>query len=793
MSGSATSASVRITAALLALSRRMLLLAALRGAVVGLVLGGVGLVVAWAVANGGYGGGWIAGAPGSGYLIAGWFLLALLAGLVVAIRGRLRAARLRGGTVVDAARLVEARVPGCRNIVLSAAEGLNATPGAPPPPRSTLEVRVRRLVVDEAAEWLTRHPPPTVISLTRPAGALAGSLLASLLLGFVVLGSLERGVAGSGGAREALAQGGPRGGEEGWASVRVEARILPPAYTGEVAVVVQDPESIEALRGSRLEVTVDDGTRGDSRGPSAFQGTLETLDGRRPLWRDASGRLRAEVDMDADGFLSLELKRGPLAVRRLIALGVVDDPLPRVRILEPGEDLYLPDGNRILRLEVEATDDRALASLDLLFTRVRGFGERFDFEEGRIPLRITRHASDRWTGSAAWNLGDLELERGDVLVYRAQARDERPGALPGESETWTLEIMGSDAAPAGGFAGEDEMTRYALSQQMVLVLTQALEAGSDTLSGVRLLEESRVLAAAQRRVRAEFVFMLGGELEDEHLHDDPAVELEASDHEAGHDHGAASGAGASPTGDPEAPSAQDLHEEAHARADADAAEGRLAQEGRIELARAIRAMSEAVTHLNQAALNEALDAEAVALEHLQRAFASSRYLLRALSEREELDPGRRLTGERSTAAPRRRSLLLAEPDPVEVEVRRILEGLLRLAQAPAPASSAGTIGPAGWAARLLAVDPTSPRVRTLASRLVELETWWPEGDVSAGQDGEDDEKWRRGIDEVVVDLGRYLRDRHLPHPGAVAPPGLRHLEGAWVDALRGATGEGGGR
>ena len=848
MSDATASASMRLVAALVALSRRMFILAALRGAVAGMVLGGVGLVLAWTAAAGGY------GSPGFLVLFASWrpvavwLLLSLCVGMAGAIQGRLRTAWLRGGAVLDAAHVVEARVPGCRNIVLSAVESLKAPSHTSILPRSALQLRVRQLVLEEAVEWVERHPARQMLPLARPAGALAASLMASLLLGFVMLESLERGMGEFEGVREALAWDGQRGGEEGLVGIRVLVRIVPPAYTGEEAVEVQDPEWIEALRGSRLELMVDllpsssisrvnersrtdegdrvdNGPQADARGPLEVQGTLETLEGRQPLHRDGTRRLRAEVQMDANGFLSLDVEQGSRSTRRLIGLGVVDDPAPRVRILEPGRDLYLPDGNRTLRLEVEATDDRALASLDLLFTRVRGFGELFEFEEGRLPLRITPHTPDRWTGFAEWDLSDLELDRGDVLVYRAEARDERPGALPGESETWTLEILGSDAAPVGGFAGEDEMSRYALSQQMVLVLTEELRSGRDTLSGSRLLEESRVLAAAQRRVRAEFVFMLGGELEDEHLHDASASEPDAHDHGSTHDRGTGQGRGAatSPTGDPDAPSAQELHEEAHARADADAAEGRLAQEGRIELARAIRAMSQAVTHLNQAALEEALEAEALALEHLQRAFSSSRYLLRALSEREELDPGRRLTGERSAAVPHRRPLLLAEPDPVEVELRLVLDGLLRLALAPTPAASPGppgptgpaeppgpaeSSGPAGWAARLLAVDPASPRFRDLASRLVDLDASWSGGGApareaqeareareaqgarAAGEASEEGESWRAGVEGVIVELGRYLRDRHLAHPGAGPPSRLLHLEGAWADALRGAAGEG---
>src|SRR5690606_28859561 len=125
--------------------------------------------------------------------------------------------------------------------------------------------------------------------------------------------------------------------------------------------------------------------------------------------------------------------------------------------------------------------------------------------------------------------------------------------------------------------------------------------------------------------------------------------------------------------DPAAPA--DLHEEAHARADQDAAEGRLAQQGRLELSRAVQAMAITATHLQAGQLPPAREAGEVALEHLQRAFSSSRYILRALPEREELDLERRLTGALDEAVPDRRPLPHAPPDAEVATLRAVLADL----------------------------------------------------------------------------------------------------------------------
>jgi hypothetical protein len=76
----------------------------------------------------------------------------------------------------------------------------------------------------------------------------------------------------------------------------------------------------------------------------------------------------------------------------------------------------------------------------------------------------------------------------------------------------------------------------------------------------------------------------------------------------------------------------------------DLAAGRQANKGRLELLRAIRSMSQAAARLAEVDAPGALPIEKEALDFLQRAFSRSRYLLRTLSQREQIDLSRRLTG-----------------------------------------------------------------------------------------------------------------------------------------------------
>src|SRR4029077_20349647 len=125
-----------------------------------------------------------------------------------------------------------------------------------------------------------------------------------------------------------------------------------------------------------------------------------------------------------------------------------------------------------------------------------------------------------------------------------------------------------------------------------------------SLSEPDFTEAALNLAVEQRMIRAEFVFMLGGEVEDEAAKPEQSSELQ---------------------------------------------EGRLQNRGQRDVRAATIAMSQAEKLLTGANTREALPAQRAAVAALQRAFSRDRYILRALATRSRLDPARRLTGNLSDA------------------------------------------------------------------------------------------------------------------------------------------------
>jgi hypothetical protein len=146
-----------------------------------------------------------------------------------------------------------------------------------------------------------------------------------------------------------------------------------------------------------------------------------------------------------------------------------------------------------------------------------------------------------------------------------------------------------------------------------------------------------IIAAEQRSVRAELVFMTGGHFEDEFV-------------EAAHEH--------------------------------EIADGRLDNSGRADLGRAIREMSRASAELTEGNVKVALEAEKAALEAMQRALSRRRFILRTLTERESIDDTRRLTGTLSDVARASRATADPEVSPSVVALRQGLAQLGELASRP---------------------------------------------------------------------------------------------------------------
>jgi hypothetical protein len=544
-----------------------------------------------------------------GIMVAGtsgptWALLLIVG---VATVGGLAATRLRTPTVLLAASELDAR-GACRNIVRTAAEieGDGRTPEY-----------VAALVMSDASRAVASLDIARLFPTRRPGLTLFGIVIAWLAL----LGASARPAAMLPARVAAHAAG---RGELG--DIRIT--VTPPAYTGRKAENLTDPARIDALAGSRIDIEVG---RGAPARVETITGTLSPHDSgskfsmvadgdgyisichHEPPRGEGSDLTTTQVPSVA-GAPSRQVPRGCAArddTRKLIGLTVRPDRPPRVRITAPGKDLFTADARKSFPVTIEADDDMALSSLELRYTKVSGSGERFTFTEGELPVAVTRADEKTWKATGTLDLAPLKLEAGDMVVYRGVAADRRPGVQGTESDAFIVEITSPGMEAAEGFSQDDRQDKYALSQQMVILHTERLIAKIGKIAADSLAYESSLIAAEQRSVRAEFVFMMGGEVADEVL---AAADL------------------------------TQLNEEGEAANESEIAAGRLVNRGRTALIDAIRMMSRANSRLVANDPTTALPDEKRALVSLQEAFSRTRYILRALTQRERLDLSRRMTG-----------------------------------------------------------------------------------------------------------------------------------------------------
>ena len=490
--------------------------------------------------------------------------------------------------------------------------------------------------------------------------------------------------------------------------LRITATIQPPEYTGLARTTEVDPAQVRAVEGSTLTIAVD--SQAD-RVTAIHDGASAVLP------RGGDRRFTYRAALTKTGFLIVSAGE---RASRTIPIVIAPDALPEVRLTAPGRDLVYSGGNPSIAFDARATDDYGLRSLALRYTKVSGSGETFEFQDGEIPLDVTRATPREWTGRATRSIDDLNLKDGDMLVYRAVATDARPGDGSGSSDAFFIEISRRGVAAGDAFTLPEEETRYALSQQMLIVKTERLHQRRAELGAGELSDAALNLAVEQRMIRAEFVFMLGGEIEDEEVEAQRSTELQ---------------------------------------------EGRLENRGQRDVRDATIAMSRAEKLLTGASTGDALVAERAAVAALQRAFARSRYILRAPGVRSQLDPARRLTGSLADAAGWRRSVAEAPPNRRAALLQDLLRGIAGVGSPPAEAASRARV----LAGEAIRIDPESAALRQTATEL------------QRAADAQDQETRARALANALAAAGGEARRAHADAPAMAAPPAAP-LAGAFADA-----------
>ena len=329
-------------------------------------------------------------------------------------------------------------------------------------------------------------------ALRGAAGRALGAPSIALLLAALLLGALPRGAVGR--LRS------PRVGDtphiapvptalRGSHLAPLTATVTPPAYTGDSARVLREPAGVAALVGSRVVLS--------APGPAAIRANIDgaafPVAGVGDRWQ-----------------LTLTMPRRAAAVRlgegdheRIVVLEPRLDSAPAVTLELPARDTLLrtPAGGLVLAATLR--DDIGLAEGWFEYIVSSGEEESFTFRSGVIGRTTVSGVRARLESRLL--LDSLHLAPGDVVHLRAVARDHNniTGPGVGTSDTRTIRVPRHDEGDSVSIdpAPPPEAEKSALSQRMLIRLTEALVQRRPRLSRGALASESRRIATDQTALR----------------------------------------------------------------------------------------------------------------------------------------------------------------------------------------------------------------------------------------------------------------------------------------------------
>ncbi|MDP9178851.1 MAG: DUF4175 domain-containing protein [Gemmatimonadota bacterium] len=271
----------------------------------------------------------------------------------------------------------------------------------------------------------------------------------------------------------------------------LRAEIIPPSYSRQGRRTVEDPSSIRALVGSTITVS----GAGSSSGVIARVGSASIPVGGSP----SSWRTRFAIGARPEALTLVDR-----SYERVIVLEPQVDESPKIALMSPVRDTTLRTPRLVVRLHSQATDDVGLSSGYYEYLITSGAGEIFTGRTINTPpveLNSARSASL----DATLDLASLKLSQGDVVSIRAVVRDGNTLSGPsiGTSDTRTIRIARADEYDSTSIeaAAPPPVDSSAISQRMLILMTEELVKKEKTLSRQEWVRQSTDIGTAEDRIR----------------------------------------------------------------------------------------------------------------------------------------------------------------------------------------------------------------------------------------------------------------------------------------------------
>ena len=271
---------------------------------------------------------------------------------------------------------------------------------------------------------------------------------------------------------------------------RLTARLIPPAYSHIRPSDRTDPTNLLTLAGSRIVIS----------GNGSPEGVRVTLD-------DAPLRISGNEDSWFVEFAATKpaavLRTAFRSHSRIIVVETFPDTPPHVTLTAPLRDTTLRSANYSVVLQARASDDIGLTNGYFEYLIVSGSGESFT---GRT-LTSSPVQFDSRTGALETRL-DFPAQKigpGDLISVRAIARDNNvvTGPSMGISDTRTFRVARADEYDSVSIeaAAPPPVDSSAMSQRMLIIMTEALVKKQRTLTRQELIKQSDDIGFMEDRIR----------------------------------------------------------------------------------------------------------------------------------------------------------------------------------------------------------------------------------------------------------------------------------------------------
>lgn len=270
----------------------------------------------------------------------------------------------------------------------------------------------------------------------------------------------------------------------------LRVRVIPPAYSRSGAIERVSTANLDVLAGSQVVLSGNGSPDGVT---VSVNDQPVTLIGNEDSW---SARLVAANPVSV-------LRASFQSVSRQIVVEAIPDNAPHVTLTAPVHDTTLRTPNFSVLLHASTNDDIGLTDGYFEYLIVSGAGEAFS---GRTLTSPPVHFDSR-TGSmqARLDFGVLRIGAGDLVSIRAVVHDNNTltGPSIGTSDTRTFRVVRADEYDSISIeaAAPPPIDSSAMTQRMLIIMTEALVKKQKTLARPELVKRSDDIGFMEDRIR----------------------------------------------------------------------------------------------------------------------------------------------------------------------------------------------------------------------------------------------------------------------------------------------------